>query len=189
MNNKKNRVVGRTVFLSIIAMLVFTAYAFLQINSYEEGMAEIYADEQDGYVALVSEQVKKGEIMPQDAEDTVSALGDDNDRYWTLDDKSTILYIKNVTETNQYRNVEPEKYYSSKSAKKFISNLEEGTVSHSMISIDNTKYIASGTIEVVDNQIIRMVLLTDYKILFSHNLYLSNKIFLEIAILAVAISS
>lgn len=183
----KKRVVARTVVISIICMLLFGAYAYYQIDKYEEGMAEIYSEEQDGYVALVSEKIKSGDKVVEDAQDTVELLKSADDHYWTLDDKSTILYIKNVTETNVYRNVAPEKYYKTETAKKFIESLSDDEITHSIIDIDNKKYIASGTLINYGEQSLRMILLTDYQILFTNNAYLSNKIFLEIAVVAVAV--
>ena len=70
----KKRVVARTVVISIICMLLFGAYAYYQIDKYEEGMAEIYSEEQDGYVALVSEKIKSGDKVVEDAQDTVELL-------------------------------------------------------------------------------------------------------------------
>ncbi len=187
MNDKNKKTVGRAAFLSIVFMIIFAVYGYYQIDKYEEGMADIYAEEQDGYVSLVSERVKSGTAVISTAEDTVEVLDSSNSKYWTLDDKSTILYIKNVSETNLYRNLDPEKYYKSKSAKKFLSELNENDVKHSIIEIEGKKYIASGILVGTDDDLVRMVLLTDYQILFSNNVYLSNKIFLSIAIASVAL--
>ncbi len=187
MNDKKKRTVGRAAFLSIVFMIIFAVYGYYQIEKYEEGMADIYAEEQDGYVSLVSERVKSGSAIISTAEDTVEVLDSSNNKYWTLDDKSTILYIKNVSETNQYRNLDPEKYYKSKTAKAFLNGLSQDKVNHSIIEIEGKKYIASGILVGTDDELVRMILLTDYQILFSNNVYLSNKIFLSIAIAAVAL--
>ena len=187
MNDKKKRTVGRAAFLSIVFMIIFAVYGYYQIDKYEEGMADIYAEEQDGYVSLVSERVKSGTAIISTAEDTVEVLDSSNSKYWTLDDKSTILYIKNVSETNQYRNLDPEKYYKSKTAKAFLNGLSQDKVNHSIIEIEGKKYIASGILVGTDDELVRMILLTDYQILFSNNVYLSNKIFLSIAIAAVAL--
>ncbi|MCR4781766.1 MAG: hypothetical protein K5851_03315 [Lachnospiraceae bacterium] len=187
MKERKNHIVGRTVFFSIVVMVLFCGYAIWQISKYEEGTAEIFAEEQDGYVSLVSKEIKNGKTPIENAADTVEVLDSDDDRFWTLDDKSTILYIKNVTETNQYRNVAPEKYYSSKSAKNFLDSLSENDVIHKVITIDGQKYIASGIIVSVNNKNIRMILLSDMKIVFSNNTYLSDKIFLETAVVSIAV--
>ena len=187
MKERKNHIVGRTVFFSIVVMVLFCGYAIWQISKYEEGTAEIFAEEQDGYVSLVSKEIKNGKTSIENAADTVEVLDSDDDRFWTLDDKSTILYIKNVTETNQYRNVAPEKYYSSKSAKNFLDSLSENDVIHKVITIDGQKYIASGIIVSANNKNIRMILLSDMKIVFSNNTYLSDKIFLETAVVSIAV--
>lgn len=187
MNDKNKKIVGRAAFLSILFMVLFAVYGYYQIDKYEEGMADIYAEEQDGYVSLVSERVKSGDAIISTAEDTVEVLDSSNNKYWTLDDKSTILYIKNVSETNQYRNLDPEKYYKSKTAKKFLNSLNGNNVKHSIIDIEGNKYIASGILISTNDETVRMILLTDYKILFSNNVYLSDKIFLALAIAAVAL--
>jgi DNA-binding transcriptional regulator of glucitol operon len=181
------RIVARTVLVSVVFMIAFSVYAYFQLYRYEDGMAEIYAEEQDGYVALVVDKIKSGDTVVAEAQETVELLKSADDHYWTLDNRNTILYIKNVTETNVYRNVSPDKYYKTKSARNFIENMRESEVNHKIIVIDDKKYIASGTIINVGGEKLRMILLTDYHILFTNNEYLSNKIYLEIAIIAVAI--
>ena len=181
------RIVTRTVLVSVVFMIAFSVYAYFQLYKYEDGMAEIYAEEQDGYVALVADKIKSGDTVVAEAQETVELLKSADDHYWTLDNRNTILYIKNVTETNVYRNVSPNKYYKTKSARNFIENMMESEVNHKIIVIDDKKYIASGTIINVGGEKLRMILLTDYHILFTNNEYLSNKIYLEIAIIAVAI--
>lgn len=167
-------------------MIAFVTYSIYQLSDYEKGMTEIFAEEQDGYVALVAEEARRGSPVLESAEKAVGILDSSNKQYWTMDNKDTILYIKNVTESNAYRDVEPEKYYHSKSARKFLKSISDTYITHSTIEIDGKKYIASGTLVKTPKQSIRLILLSDYKILFSNNDYLSKKIYLQISIMVVA---
>lgn len=186
MNKKNNRSITLTVIFSVIMMIAFVTYSIYQLSDYEKGMAEIFAEEQDGYVALVAEEARRGSPVLESAEKAVGILDSSNKQYWTMDNKDTILYIKNVTESNAYRDVEPEKYYNSKSAKKFLKSISDTYITHSTIEIEGKKYIASGTLVKTQKQTIRLILLSDYKILFSNNDYLSKKIYLQISIMVVA---
>ncbi len=186
MNKNNNRSITLTVLFSVIMMIAFVTYSIYQLSDYEKGMTEIFAEEQDGYVALVAEEARRGSPVLESAEKAVGILDSSNKQYWTMDNKDTILYIKNVTESNAYRDVEPEKYYHSKSARKFLKSISDTYITHSTIEIDGKKYIASGTLVKTPKQSIRLILLSDYKILFSNNDYLSKKIYLQISIMVVA---
>ncbi len=186
MNKNNNRSITLTVIFSVIMMMAFVTYSIYQLSDYEKGMTEIFAEEQDGYVALVAEEARRGSPVLESAEKAVGILDSSNKQYWTMDNKDTILYIKNVTESNAYRDVEPEKYYHSKSARKFLKSISDTYITHSTIEIDGKKYIASGTLVKTPKQSIRLILLSDYKILFSNNDYLSKKIYLQISIMVVA---
>lgn len=186
MNKNNNRSITLTVLFSVIMMIAFVTYSIYQLSDYEKGMTEIFAEEQDGYVALVVEEARRGSPVLESAEKAVGILDSSNKQYWTMDNKDTILYIKNVTESNAYRDVEPEKYYHSKSARKFLKSISDTYITHSTIEIDGKKYIASGTLVKTPKQSIRLILLSDYKILFSNNDYLSKKIYLQISIMVVA---
>lgn len=186
MNKNNNRSITLTVLFSVIMMIAFVTYSIYQLSDYEKGMTEIFAEEQDGYVALVAEEARRGSPVLESAEKAIGILDSSNKQYWTMDNKDTILYIKNVTESNAYRDVEPEKYYNSKSAKKFLKSISDTYITHSTIEIDGKKYIASGTLVKTPKQSIRLILLSDYKILFSNNDYLSKKIYLQISIMVVA---
>lgn len=186
MNKNNNRSITLTVLFSVIMMIAFVTYSIYQLSDYEKGMTEIFAEEQDGYVALVAEEARRGSPVLESAEKAVGILDSSNKQYWTMDNKDIILYIKNVTESNAYRDVEPEKYYHSKSARKFLKSISDTYITHSTIEIDGKKYIASGTLVKTPKQSIRLILLSDYKILFSNNDYLSKKIYLQISIMVVA---
>lgn len=186
MNKNNNRSITLTVLFSVIMMIAFVTYSIYQLSDYEKGMTEIFAEEQDGYVALVAEEARRGSPVLESAEKAIGILDSSNKQYWTMDNKDTILYIKNVTESNAYRDVEPEKYYHSKSARKFLKSISDTYITHSTIEIDGKKYIASGTLVKTPKQSIRLILLSDYKILFSNNDYLSKKIYLQISIMVVA---
>ena len=56
MNNSKKQLILITASVIILAFL-FSAFAWWQIYNYEQGVAELYAQEQDGYVEIVARQI------------------------------------------------------------------------------------------------------------------------------------
>ena len=53
--NKQSRKTLILITVGVIAMaLLLSAFAIWQIHNYEQGVAELYAQEQDGYVEIVA---------------------------------------------------------------------------------------------------------------------------------------
>ena len=57
MNKSRKSLILVTVAVVILALL-FSAFAMWQIYNYEQGVAELYAQEQDGYVEIVARQIE-----------------------------------------------------------------------------------------------------------------------------------
>lgn len=174
----------RVTALFLILALIFGAVAYVFIGRYEDGVAELYADEQDEYVNMVRRQLQlhQDDLTAALMADTVGTLDNSDDRYWTLDDSRFLVFVKNVNETNEYKNFTSETFYDSPEARDFLGGLEEGRTRHAMITAGGISYIASGTILPYEGTDFRLCLLTDRKILMENNAYLSNKIYLGIAI-------
>ena len=78
-----------TLFFTFIALVIAclaAVYAWVLINNYEKGVAEIYAQEQDGYVQLVLDQIN---LQPENTDEEIirnilGTLDSSSNRYWTL---------------------------------------------------------------------------------------------------------
>lgn len=194
MNNSKKQLILITASVIILAFL-FSAFAWWQIYNYEQGVAELYAQEQDGYVEIVARQITLyGDIAGDEfVEETIQMLDSTSQRYWTLDNSEYFLFVKSISETNVYKTFSTDTFYNTQSAKDFLGTLQKGVVTHSIITLDGFKYVASGIIFEYNNTEYRLCLLTDYDIMLTNNAYLSSKLYLLIdfiliiALLAIAV--
>ena len=179
-----------TLFFTFIALgIAFLAaiYAWVLINNYEKGVAEIYAQEQDGYVKLVLDQIN---LQPEntDAEIIQNILGtldSSSNRYWTLSHDETLVFVKDVLETSRYKSFSADTYYNTVSSREFVAGLQNGQVKHAMVIIDGRKFIASGVAFVYNNRNYQICLLTNADIMLENNTYLSTKISLVIMIAVI----
>ena len=190
----KKTLILMTVAVILLASLL-TAFAIWQIYNYEQGVAELYAQEQDGYVEIVARQIELYGDIAGDAfvEDTIKMLDSTSQRYWTLDNSEYFLFVKSISETNVYKTFSTDTFYNTQSAKEFLGTLIKGRVRHSIISLEGVKYVASGIIFEYNGTDYRLCLLTDYDIMLTNNAYLSSKLdllidlILMVALLAIAV--
>lgn len=175
------RIVAATIAV-VTAALVLAVFAWWQIRNYEEGVAEIYAAEQDGYVEVVARSIRKyGEVAgPEFVEDTIGFLDSTSQRYWTLDNTRYFVFVKSVYETDIYKTFSTETFYNTDSSQSFLDTLRSGEVVHDIINLNGYKYIASGTVFEFEGEEYRLCLLTDYDVMLSDNSYLNSKIYLFI---------
>lgn len=165
--------------LSILFVLLVGTAAWYQLNSYEQGILDVYANQQDGYVQLVLEQIrlteKRGGTEAQ-IEEILGTLDASTNRYWTLSRQSSLIFVKDVMETNRYQGFTTASYYQTVSAQDFVSTLELDRVTHSSIQIDEHPYIASGARFTFQGESYRVCLLTNADTILDHNAYLAAKI-------------
>ena len=180
----KKALILMTVAVMLMAT-VLTAFAVWQIHNYEQGVAELYAQEQDGYVEIVARQIELYGDIAGDAfvEDTIEMLDSTSQRYWTLDNSEYFLFVKSISETNVYKTFSTDTFYNTQSAQSFLATLVQGKVKHSIISLEGTKYVASGIIFEYNGTEYRLCLLTDYDIMLTNNAYLSSKLYLLIVLI------
>lgn len=184
--NKQSK---KTLILMTVAVIglasILAAFAIWQIHNYEQGVAELYAQEQDGYVEIVARQIELYGDIAGDAfvEDTIKMLDSTSQRYWTLDNSEYFLFVKSISETNVYKTFSTDTFYNTKSAQDFLGTLIKGRVKHSIISLEGVKYVASGIIFEYNGTDYRLCLLTDYDIMLTNNAYLSSKLYLMIVLI------
>ena len=192
-NHKRSLIVITACVITLV--LLMSAFAWWQIYNYEQGVAELYAQEQDGYVEIVARQITLyGDIAGDEfVEETIQMLDSTSQRYWTLDNSEYFLFVKSISETNVYKTFSTDTFYNTQSAQDFLGTLRKGDVKHSIITLDGYKYVASGIIFEYNGTEYRLCLLTDYDVMLTNNEYLSSKLYLlidfiiVIALLAIAV--
>lgn len=164
---------------SLLFVVTAGFLAWLQMDNYEQGVLDVYANQQDGYVQLVLEQIQlteqRGGTEAQ-IEEILATLDASTNRYWTLSRQSSLIFVKDVMETNRYQGFTTATYYQTNSAQGFISELEQDLVIHKTIQIGTQPYIASGAMFLFQGSHYRVCLLTNANTVLDHNAYLTAKI-------------
>lgn len=183
-NSRTKYVVTVTIGVLFIAFLM-AAFAWWEIFNYEQGVAELYAQEQDGYVEIVARQIERyGDVAGDKfVEDTIEMLDSTSQRYWTLDNTQYFLFVKSISDTDIYKTFSTDTFYNTQSAQNFLQTLVKGQVKHSIIRLEGFKYVASGIIFEYAGTEYRLCLLTDYDVMLTNNAYLSSKLYLLIDVI------
>ncbi len=175
---KKNKKIKKLpyilmAFLSVILGVLVEGLTLYELKSYEDEFLDIYGDEQDGYVRVTIDQIKrlKDDATEADIIDIVASIDTTRDRYWTLAGGQNILFVKSVTETSRYKNLTSESYFKLVLLQNFIDSLTEDAVRHSVIFIEGDRYVASGANFSWNGSTYTICLMTyDYAILDSNPL-------------------
>lgn len=180
--NKMNYKIWSIGIVALVLLMSFVGY--WQMNAYESSVLSIYADQQDAFVQLVLDQIN---LQPDRSDeeiigDILGSLDTSNRKYWTLSKDQSLLYVKDITETNRYKGFTTATYYVSESATKFMENLEVNQVRHKIIDIDGERYVISGVIFDYRGENYKVCLLTNETFILDQNVFLSSKIGLYIFI-------
>lgn len=181
--NKRSRFLMLTMISVIVVVVACVAFAWYQIYNMESGILDVCATQQDAYVQLVVDQINLKENRDDEEiiNDILSTLDSSTSKYWTFSKDRSMLYVKDVIETNRYKGLTTVSYYDSDSAKDFLDSLQTGRVIHKTIVIDDKEYIASGVSFSYGDEDYRLCLLTNKEVLLNNNKFMSAK--LEIIIL------
>ena len=97
-------------------------------------------------------------------------------KYWTLTKDQALLFVKDITETNRYKGLTTETFFTSDSAAHFLKKLAVNRVVHQMITLDGDRYVASGVIFEYNGAQYKICLLTNDTVILDNNVFLSSKI-------------
>lgn len=188
---KKRRAPALTI--TVICVLAFCVLAWifgaLQLSSLESGIVDVCAVQQDAYVQMVIDQIniKENRSDEEIISDILGTMDASTNKYWTFSADQTMLFVKDVLETNKYKGFNAATYYSSESAEKFLSSLEVNRVTHSSITIQDKDYIASGSVFEYGGNMYRLCLLSNKSVFLDNNKYLSAKTNLQILTIALLV--
>lgn len=179
--NKKQRNQKPILFFTTICVIcvaicsiVFFRY---QIHRYEDGILDVCATQQDTYVQLVVDQINLKDNQNDETiiHDILGTLDASSNKYWTFSKNQSMLYVKDVIETNKYQGITAASYYESESAKAFLDGLQQTRVTHAEIMINEKSYIASGVIFLYNQNQYKLCLLTNKSVLLDNNSYLGMR--------------
>ena len=184
----KNKIDYKIWSIGIVALVLGLAFVgYRQMRAYESSVLSIYADQQDAFVQLVLDQIN---LQPDRTDediigDILGSLDTSNRKYWTLSRDQSLLFVKDITETNRYKGFTTATYYVSESATEFMENLEVNRVRHEIIEIDGQRYVISGVIFDYRGGGYKICLLTNETFILDQNVFLSSKIALYIFIVVL----
>ncbi len=184
---KRPRLFRRAVLLSLLAAAAAAALTWLAVARLEQGVLDVCAVQQDAYVQLVLDQIElQQDRVDRDIIDGIlGTLDGSSSKYWVFSKGETMLFVKDVVETNKYKGFTTATYYDSVSAREFLDSLRQNHVSHAAIAINGQPYIASGAVFSYAGAEYRLCLLTNRSVMLENNAYLRVKSELWAVVLAL----
>lgn len=177
------------MLLMLAAAIAAGGLAWLIIAQLERGVLDVCAVQQDAYVQLVLDQIElqQGRNDREIIDGILGTLDASSRKYWVFSKGETMLFVKDVVETNKYKGFNTASYYDSASAKAFLDSLQRNYVRHDSIQIDGKSYIASGATFLYSGDEYRLCLLTNRNMLLENNTYLRVKSELWVMVLALLV--
>lgn len=162
----------------ILAAVIMAVIGWHEAKDYEKSVLAIYAEQQDAYVQLVLDQIN---VLDDRSDEEIvkkilGSLDTSGRKYWTLTKDQALLFVKDVMETNRYKGLTTETFFTSDSAAKFLQDLEINRVIHETIQMDGVRYVASGVIFEYNGAEYKICLLTNDTVILDNNIFLSSKI-------------
>lgn len=164
--------------LIILTAVIMAVIGWHEAKDYEKSVLAIYAEQQDAYVQLVLDQIN---VLDDRSDEEIvkkilGSLDTSGRKYWTLTKDQALLFVKDVMETNRYKGLTTETFFTSDSAAKFLQDLEINRVIHETIQMDGVRYVASGVIFEYNGAEYKICLLTNDTVILDNNIFLSSKI-------------
>ena len=184
-NDPTRHVVAKVFALVAILVAALAIVAVFQTRAIERGILEVCATQQDGYVQLVLDQINLKENRDDEEiiSDILETMDASSSKYWVFSRDQTMLFVKDVTETNRYKGFSAASYWGTADAQAFLDSLEEGRVKHDFIQVDGVDYLASGAIFEYDGRDYRLCLLTNRAALLDNNNYLGARSYLMVVMI------
>ena len=172
------KIVAKTVVIMLCVVAALSGVFWWQLKRYEDGIIDIYANQQDAYVQLVLDQINLKENREEEEiiNEILSSLDASTNKYWTFSNAQSLLFIKDVLETNKYKGFTSESYYSDENARNFLETLIVNKVTHSIVTVDEKSYVASGVAFEYSGNEYKLCLLTNRDTLLENNSFLGSKV-------------
>lgn len=183
-NNKtkqKHPILIITTICVIAAAVIGAVIAYANINRYEKGILEVCATQQDSYVQLVLDQInlKSNRDDEEIIDDILKTMDASSGKYWAFSRNQSMIFVKDVLETNRYKGISADSYYDSRASVDFMNSLELNRIQHKIIDVDNKTYVVSGVLFRYSGEDYRLCLMTEKSVLLDNNTYLEIKVQME----------
>ena len=177
----------KTTAITLVLAFLASVVSGIALYRYEKGLLDVCSVQQDNYVQLVLDQINLEKDRSDDEiiSNILSTLNSSTSRYWTFSKGESILFVKDVLETDKYKSFSADNYYNSESAKEFVNKLAFGRIIHETIEVNGISYIASGTMFEYNGNEYELCLLTNETVFLDNNTFLSSKVELIIIIVFI----
>lgn len=167
----------RATLVVVPLCLVLAVLGWLQMRDLDNGIVEAYARQQDSYVGIVLNEIKLSDDRSADeiVSDVLGTLEGSTDGYWALSRGQTMLYVKDVAETNRYKEVSASTYFDSSEAGDFLNGLATDRVTHRRIRLGDKDCLASGIQFAYGGSDYRLCLITNVDVLLASNEYMGAR--------------
>lgn len=178
------------LLLTSVCVLILAALALafdqFQMYRFEQGLLDVCAAQQDAYVQLVLDQINISQDRDvEDIIDILETMDGSSNKYWTFSREQSMLFVKDVLETNRYQGFTTATYYISDSAHAFLDSLQLNRVIHRNIEMQEKEYIASGVAFTYRGESYRLCLLTNKSVMLDNNKFLGAKTELNILVVGL----
>jgi len=175
---KKHIQAWKVTIFTLVVLLITCVLAYEQVMKYEDGVLDVYATQQDAYVQLVLDQINLVKNRKDDeiVSNILATLDASSNQYWTLASDDSLVFVKDVLETNKYQGYSTKAYYSQGTAADFLESLTTNRVTHSKITLNGATYVASGVCFEYSGKPYTICLMTNATVVIDHNAYLNAKI-------------
>ncbi len=172
---------------TLLLVAAMSALGYFMMERYTTTIMNVYATQQDNYVQLVLDQINLQEDGTEESiiSDIIETLDSGNTHYWTLSQEDNILFVKNITETDKYQGTTLDQFYDTGSADEFVKSLRLNRVTHDLIRMDGSRYVASGVIFSYNDAQYTLCLLTDETVILDNNDFLSTRISMYIYVIVI----
>ena len=186
-SKKPRSLFRRAMVLTVLLAVAAGAAAWFMQVRLEQGVLDVCAAQQDAYVQLVLDQInlQQNRDDREIIDDILETMDASSSKYWVFSKGETMLFVKDVMETNKYKGFTTGTYYDSASAKEFLNSLRLNYVRHDSIQLSGKQYIASGVTFAYRGAEYRLCLLTNYSMILENNVYLRAKSGLWVVVLTL----
>lgn len=182
-SHKMYRTAAKINTILIIVMLI----GLYSVHLFSEGVLAVYARQQDAFVKLVLDQIniKGDDATADDITAIISTMDSSDHKYWTLSEDNSLIFVKNINETNRYKGFTSETFFASDAGLEFLNDMKLNHVSHDIVNLDDERYVVSGAVFSYRDKEYTLCLLTDSDVIIQENSFLFSKIMTSI-VLAVS---
>ena len=106
---------GVVAIAAVVIALVAAISIWWQLSRYEDNLLEIFAKQQDQYIALAVDQInlEQGRSDDDIIGKVLGSISGSTSQYWTLSKKNSLIFVKDVTDSSRYRGFSTKTYYST----------------------------------------------------------------------------